>query len=178
MPNAWRDVGEVPAVVAEEDVGTVAEGDVEIQVAIAIHVDEGGLAYRARIDGHAGLARHVGEVATVVAIEAQHAPRASGESDEEIGITVAVEVPPRHRARGARVGDAGLRGDVLEAVRRQAVESVGGAIEADEEFGGAIAVDVTPGVGQRATIGEALRLDRGERRQLQCAGPGDTEQRP
>ena len=54
----------------------------------------------------------------VVPIEAQHRLRGAGrEAEEQVGIAVGVEVAPRRRARGPRVGDAGGRRDVGEACR-------------------------------------------------------------
>ena len=94
-------------VVPEQHVRAIAKADVQIEVAVAVVVHPCRLADGPGLDGDARGRGDVGEAAAIVAIEAQHGSGAGRESDEQIGIAVGVEVTPRGRARGPRVGHAG-----------------------------------------------------------------------
>src|SRR4029078_10030595 len=94
--------------------------------------------------------------AAIVAIEPQHRARAGREADEQIGIAVAVEVPPRRGARRARIADAGGAGNVREDALVVSIQPVWRAVEADEEIEIAVAVVIGGGVHQGGPGAEHL----------------------
>ena len=86
------------------------------------------------------------------------------EAEQQIGIAVAVEIPPRRRPRRPRVHDAGLRRHVGERALVVAIQAIRLAVEADEHVGIAVAVVIGEGVGEGRSGAEQLRLHRFEDR--------------
>ena len=96
--------GRARTVIAIEGVGTVAERDIKIHIAIAVVVDEHRLTRGAEIvDAHRGPDLH--EVPALVmcgvdnvAVELVPRPRAAGEAHEKIEVPVRVVIAPGRRA--------------------------------------------------------------------------------
>ena len=157
----------VVAQILEESVGSIAHREEQVEVTVAVVVDPGGLARRARRELEADGRGHVRE-AGVQVVAIQRGDRlASCVPEEEIRVAVRVEVSPGAGPDRPLDHEADVGGDVLEAVHQAvAVEAAGGAVEADEAVGVTIQIEVRPRVRERATVGEEIRLDRGESNRL------------
>lgn len=157
----------MPGVVAIERVWTIAEADEQIEIAVTVNVHERRLAHRPGGHHQSRRRRLVDERPSVVAVEAQHRTgRTWREAEKQVGVAVGVDIGPRRRARGTRVGHARGFGHVHERALVVAIQPVGLPVEAHEEIEVAVAVIVGKPVHERAARAEQVGLNRGERRRL------------
>ena len=165
QPECRRPIGEHATVVDEQRVGAIAERDEQVEVAVAIGVDECGLAYRPCRHAETRRRGGVGEDAARVAIQAQHRSGRSGrEPEQQVGVAVGIDIPEGRGPGSARIGHASGRRDIREHAAVVAIEPVGRAIEADEEVEVAVAVDVGQSIHEVRARREQVGLHRLEGR--------------
>ena len=160
------DVREFAVVVPQEPVDARTLGDIKIEVAVGVVVDERHLPGNApQCDARrlALLDENGAAVAGLVDVEAIRRAVVAGVTDVEVDIAVAVDIAPRCRSRVAAIGrQPRARRDVLEAVRAVAIKAYRGLVEGYDEVEVAVVIEVAPRVGLAARVREEFRLHRRE----------------
>ena len=123
-------ISEASAVVPKQRVRAIAEGEKQIEVAVAVEIDPNRLANGARVESHSCHRRDVGEAATIIAIQLDQRFAAGRKTHQQVRITVTVVVAPCDRACRARLGDSRHCSDIDQRACIVAIEPSRCAIEA------------------------------------------------
>ena len=166
------------AVVPKKSVGPVPECEEEIQITIGVVVDPRGLSRRSLPKLQTNLCGDVGEARVTVVSKQRDYRSVAGKAEQQVGISVGVEVTPSGRPHGSLHHQAHLNRNVDETTGKViAVQPTAGAVEADEAVGIAVPVDIRPGIRQRAPTGEKFGLYRYKADRLGWARVGTPESR-
>ena len=157
-----RDVDKKTPSVLEQAVGPVAKCHEEIHIAVLVIIHPDGLT-RGTVQIEPECRCHIRKMSSIIAIEPRLRAHRGGETQEQVGIPVAVVVAPCGSSCLEGDDEASRRRDVPEAPGVIAIEPIGCAAESDKEVKVAVSVVICPRVRLCPGRSKERRLDARER---------------